>query len=293
MKKVVCFGEVLWDVLPTGKKVGGAPLNVALRLKAFGNESFVISSIGEDDLGDELKSEIKKTGIDLSYIQTTKELSTSEVLVQLDEKGSATYEIKYPCAWDAIRSDQKTIDLVSSSDAFLFGSLVARDQRSKNALIELMDVAKYKIFDVNLRPPHYSKNLLMTFMDKADFIKFNDEELEEIYKYYSAEDLDLEASISLIAENTNTKHICVTLGEKGAVLYYNGEFYYNNGFKIIVADTVGSGDSFLASVISKLMEGVNPQDAIDFACAVGALVASHRGANPVITNEEIYEFMNT
>ncbi len=293
MKKVVCFGEVLWDVLPTGKKVGGAPLNVALRLKAFGNESFVISSIGEDDLGDELKSEIKKTGIDLSYIQTTKELSTSEVLVQLDEKGSATYEIKYPCAWDAIQSNQKTIDLVSSSDAFLFGSLVARDQRSKNALIELMDVAKYKIFDVNLRPPHYSKNLLMTFMGKADFIKFNDEELEEIYKYFSADDLDLEASISLIAENTNTKHICVTLGEKGAVLYYNGEFYYNNGFKIIVADTVGSGDSFLASVISKLMEGANPQDAIDFACAVGALVASHRGANPVITNDEIYEFMNT
>ncbi|MGQ1786381.1 MULTISPECIES: carbohydrate kinase family protein [unclassified Saccharicrinis] len=293
MGKVVCFGEVLWDVLPTGKKVGGAPLNVALRLNSLGNESYVISSVGDDVLGEELMNEIKPFGVNLNYLQKNKDLDTSEVLVVLDSAGSASYDIKYPCAWDAIACNDETLKLVSEADAFLFGSLVARDPRSKGSLLKLMDVAKYKIFDVNLRAPHYSKELLTTFMEKADFIKFNDEELNEICAYYGHEDIHLEESVRLISEKTRTKHICVTLGADGAALFYNDKFYYNKGYKITVADTVGSGDSFLASIVSELMRNVDPQEAIDFACAVGALVATFSGANPVIANEKIEALMHS
>ncbi len=292
MGKVVCFGEVLWDVLPTGKKVGGAPLNVALRLHSLGNEVYLISSVGNDANGVELMDEIKPYGIDLSYIQVENNLATSEVLVELDDTGSASYNIKFPCAWDGIICEDKDLALVESSDAFIFGSLGARNITSRETLLGLLDKARYKIFDVNLRAPYYSEDLLLVFMQKANFIKFNDEELVKICGFLGHRFVDLEESVRFIANKTNTKHICVTLGEKGALLFYDDIFYYNKGYKITVADTVGSGDSFLASLISKLMEKTNPQKAIDFACAVGAIVATYNGANPIISHNEIEKIMN-
>lgn len=293
MGKVVCFGEILWDVLPTGKKIGGAPLNVALRLKYLGHESCVISSVGKDALGEELMREIIPSGVDLSCVQVNRELETSEVLVVLDSAGSASYDIKYPCAWDDIRCNAESLKLVGSSDAFIYGSLVARDTRSRGALLQLLHMAKYKVFDVNLRPPFFTRELLTSFMKEANFIKFNDEELNDICNFYGYEDVDLEESVRFVAERTMTRHICVTLGANGAALFYNDAFYYNKGYKIIVADTVGSGDSFLASLISKLLQDTDPQEAIDFACAVGALVATYSGANPVVSHQEIVKIMQS
>lgn len=289
--KIVCFGEVLWDVFSTHKKIGGAPLNVALRLQSFGNDVSIISAVGNDKEGEELLAYVKENGVATEFVMSYDNYKTGMVNVILDAKGSASYEIEYPGAWDKIQVTEAMKNLVKSSDAFIFGSLVARDETSKNSLLELLEVANYKIFDINLRPPHFNKDLLIELMKKADFIKFNDEELFIISAFLDSKYHSIEQNIRFIAEKTNTKHICVTKGNHGAVVLYEDKFYYNSGYQIKVKDTVGAGDSFLASLTNQLLHKIDPQSAIDFACAVGALVAGSEGANPKISLKEINKFM--
>ena len=289
---VVCFGEVLYDVFPTHRKIGGAPLNVALRLASLGINAQIISRVGNDQIGKELVAFIQANNVPTDTIQIDDTYSTGEVLVQLDKKGSATYTINYPVAWDEIEITLEAKKAVKNSDALVFGSLVCRDEISYKTLLRLLKIAKYKIFDVNLRAPFYTKELLINLMMKSDFIKFNDDELYEISEYLKSPFHSLEQNILFIAEQTKAKSICVTKGNHGTVLYYKGKMYYNSGYKIDVADTVGAGDSFLAGLLSKLLTSDEPQKAIDFACALGALVASNEGANPKITLEEIAKFMN-
>ncbi|TXG37482.1 carbohydrate kinase family protein [Seonamhaeicola maritimus] len=292
MVKITCFGEVLWDVFPTHKKIGGAPLNVALRLQSFNNDVTMISSVGDDKRGKMLLDYMVENGISKEYVQVNNKFKTGKVKVMLNEKGSASYDINFPRAWDNIFINKKTIDLVENADAFVHGSLVARNDVSKKTLFELLEHAKYKIFDLNLRPPYYTKEVLIHLMNKADFIKFNDDELYEVCGYLDSKYRSMEQNIRYIAQKTNTKHICVTKGSHGAVLLYNDKLYYNSGYLIKVVDTVGAGDSFLGTLISQLQNNINPQNAIDFACAVGALVAQNEGANPKITQSEIETFIN-
>lgn len=292
MSNIACFGEVLWDVFPTHKKIGGAPLNVANRLQALGNDVTMISAIGEGGNGTKLLDYIKEVGINPSCIQVHNEYKTGKVKVMLNEKGSASYDIKYPRAWDKIRLTEINRKAVKNSEAFVFGSLAARDESSRNTLYKLIELAKYKIFDLNLRPPYYTKELLIQLMNKADLIKFNDDELYEVSGYLDSKYRSMEQNIRFIAQKTNTKHICVTKGHHGAVLLYDDKFYYNSGYLIKVIDTVGAGDSFLGSLISQLLHKVNPQEAVDFACAVGAMVAQSEGANPVLLRSDIDAFIN-
>ena len=289
--KIVCFGEVLFDVFPTHRKIGGAPLNVGLRMASLGIDTQIISRIGQDELGNELLDFVKENGVSTDAIQVDTTFATGEVLVQLDEKGSASYTINYPVAWDKIEATPEAQNVVANADALVFGSLVCRDNTSYQSLLTLLNSAKYKIFDVNLRAPFYTKELLLDLMNKADFIKFNDDELYEISAYLGSPFHSLEQNIQFIAEKTNTNHICVTKGSHGAVLLYDNQLFYNSGYKIKVADTVGAGDSFLAGLLTKLLTGVTPQNAINFACALGALVAQNEGANPKISPETISEFM--
>lgn len=293
MSKVVCFGEVLWDIFPNGKKkIGGAPLNVALRLHAFNHDVTVISAIGNDKNGEDLLEYLNDNGLSINQIQKIEDFSTGEVLVQLNNKGSATYKIAYPRAWDKIIISDAIKRLVKESDAMVFGSLIARDEVSRHTLLKLVDLASFKVFDLNLRSPHYSEDILKVFMDKADFIKFNDEELYEVSTYLGSKFNGLEQNLKFIATKTNSKQVCVTKGEHGAVLLHNDKLYYNSGYRIKIADTVGAGDSFLGSLISELLKNTPPQKALDFACGVGALVAQSEGANPKLSLNKINAFIN-
>mgnify|MGYP006108352731 CR=1 FL=1 len=287
MHKITCFGEVLWDVFPTHKKIGGAPLNVALRLHSFKNAVSIISSIGDDKNGKELKNYIEQQGLSTAYIQINTTHETSKVAVKLDEKGAATYKIKKPCAWDYIFLEEQLLSLVKKSDAFIFGSLVTRNKQSEDTLKALLNAAVFSVFDVNLRPPHYQIEKLKALMKSASLIKFNDDELFEINEKLGFINKSVKENIKYISKFTNTLQICVTRGGAGAILYYNQKFYENNGYKVTVADTVGAGDSFLATLIDCLLKKENPQKAIDTACAVGALVTKNHGANPKISLEEI------
>jgi len=292
MSSIVCFGEVLWDIFSSHRKIGGAPLNVALRLASFGHHVTIISAIGNDDYGRGILNYLEENHVNTKCIQKLETWSTGEVKVTLNNKGAATYNIMYPRAWDKIVISDTCTGVVEKSDAFVFGSLITRDIISRETLFKLIELAKYKIFDLNLRPPHYSKDVLIHLMNISDFIKFNDEELYKVCTFMGSKYNSLEQNLWFISEKTNTEHICVTKGEHGAVLLYNKKLFYNSGYKIKVADTVGAGDSFLGSLISQLLNNIYPQKAIDFACGVGALVAQKEGANPKINTSEIDVFIS-
>lgn len=287
----VCYGEVLWDVFPTHKKIGGAPLNVALRMNSMGVKTNMISRVGTDSNGDEIVSFLKENELNVDEIQIGQEYKTGVVNVMINEKGNAYYDIAYPSAWDKIEKTEGMENLITQADVFVFGSLASRDEVSRETLFSLLNMAKYKVLDANLRAPYYTNEVLTSLMLQADFIKLNDEELREISSALDSPYNSFEQNIKFIAEKTNTKQLCVTKGEYGAVLYYNGKFYYNSGYFVKVVDTVGAGDSFLASLLLRLLRGKSPQKALNYACAVGALVAGQEGANPKISGQEIKKFM--
>lgn len=291
MKKIVCFGEVLWDVLPTKKIAGGAPMNVAIRLQSLGIDTQIISRIGSDALGMELLDFLKEAKVDSSLVQVDEYLGTSEVLVTLDSQGSASYEIVYPCGWDSIQATPENIAAVEQADALVFGSLSCRDEVSRTTLLSLLPKAKYKVFDVNIRPPFYSIALLKELMELSDCIKLNDDELLEVAKALGSSSENIETNILFLSQLTTTESICVTKGKDGAILYTANQFYSSNGFEVAVADTIGAGDSFLAAFLSSFLYTTEYDKAITLGCAVGALVASHSGANPVITTAMVEELI--
>ena len=292
-KKVICFGEVLWDIFPEGEKIGGAPLNVALRLKALGIPTAIVSKVGEDQLGERLIEFVKEQELVTQYIQQDPQFETGKVNVTLDQNGSASYEIAYPAAWDKITLQASLEEEVAQADLFLFGSLVTRDSVSKGSLLALLKKAPFKVFDVNLRAPHYTQSLLEELMQMADFIKFNDEELVEITNAMGCQESSLEKQLQFISVKTNTSKICVTKGGDGALLLLNDQLYDQKGFPIKVADTVGAGDSFLATLLEGILTNKAPAVALENACAMGAMVASNAGANPKITPKELHHFIET
>ena len=287
MNKIVCFGEVLWDVFPNNKIIGGAPFNVAYRLNSLGMEASIISSIGNDSSGELLIKEIEKNQINTSLIQKHPSLQTGEVKISIDEKGSANYKILSPVAWDEISTTKLGFNKVKNSNAFVYGSLSSRSEHSKKTLFELLKIAKFKIFDVNIRAPHYSLETIKALINEANLLKCNEEELLSLSKSYGCKKNGLRERITFLSDKTETTSICVSRGENGAILYENGGFYEHFGYKIKVKDTVGAGDSFLATLISYRMQNFSIEKSLELACAMGALVCKYDGANPKITSESL------
>lgn len=292
MPKITAFGEILWDNLPTGKVLGGAPVNLLTHLAALGADCSVISRCGNDADGAALREAIRRKHVAIDFIQTDPQLATSQVLVQLNDEGCAHYDIVYPCAWDKIQAGEAAKTRVAQSDVFIFGSLSVRDAVSRQTLAELLPHASFKIFDVNLRPPHYRLAHLSDMMRQADFIKLNDDELHEIATALGSPYRSIEQNIRFIAEHTHTRQICVTLGKHGALYFCDGELFAHYGYRVTVADTVGAGDSFLAGFIHQYLQRKPPQEILAFACALGSLVASRHGATPEVSLAEIEAMMN-
>ena len=281
----------MWDVFPDEARIGGAPLNVASRLSNLGLQTEMISKVGNDKRGEEILSYLRKNNVETGSITRDENYPTGVVNVALSKSGSATYEIAHPAAWDKIRISQGNSKAVEESSVFVFGSLACRDEVSRETLYELMPKARFKVLDFNLRPPHYTDEILLKLIEEADLIKFNDEELFEISEILGSSYNSLEQNIRFISDKTEARTICVTKGQHGAVLLHEGRWYYNSGYRIKVKDTVGAGDSFLATLIANLLKEEPVQRALDHACAMGALVAGREGANPSFTKEEVLEFM--
>jgi|TARA_B110000285_G_scaffold201903_1_gene236886 fructokinase len=289
--KIICFGEILWDIFPEGKMLGGAPFNVASSIHGLGGDVQFISRVGQDALGTEIIKKVKSYGLSTEFIQSDTFYATGKVLVSLEKNGSALYEIEQDAAWDFIKTTPAITTKTSESSAFIFGSLVARSA-SKKTLKTLLKLSKFSVFDLNLRAPFYDLITLSELMMESDMLKFNDDELYEIASALGSPFHSLDQHIEYLVAKTNTPIICVTKGMHGAVLYYHGDWFYNSGYKVKVRDTVGAGDSFLATLVLGFVRGNSIQNALNDACGMGAMVASNKGANPFITKEALATFVS-
>ena len=277
-KHVLCFGEVLWDTFDDGKKPGGAPMNVAMHLEQQHVNVAVASRVGDDEAGDELVEFLKRNNLFSDLIQRDPQLPTCEVTVELDEQQHATYVFPDQVSWDNIQLDNTLVQSAAGASAIVFGSLACRSEVTRNTLLNLLDETKaLKIFDVNLRPPHYTLSTIETLTARADVVKMNEDEAKLLI---GGSNSDIREMINEFRSKYHPKTIVVTRGEHGAIVWHDHEFYDSPGCPATGGDTVGAGDSFLATFIAGLLKGEDLQNVVDRACSVGAFVASKRGANP-------------
>ncbi len=287
---IVCFGEVLWDETPEGKTPGGAPMNVAAHLQSMGVKTSLISRLGTDSAGRELERYLLEKGIDTQFIQHDSHQKTCLVTANTTDKQNVKYVFDTPTAWDFIEVTQENLLAVQHADAFVFGSLASRDLHSRQSLTTFMEASRLNIFDVNLRPPFYEKGFLEQTLRKAHLVKLNNEELSVICDWYAFSGTE-EEKLYFFKQTFRAETVCLTLGEKGAWLLENGQLYKQEGFRVKVEDTIGAGDAFLAAYITKWFEGKSPFERLQFACAVGAVVATFKGANPVIYRADIEQLI--
>jgi fructokinase len=287
--QILCFGEILWDNLPSGPVPGGAPMNVALHLSRFGISSSVASSIGKDKKGTDLVAFLNQSGLRTDLIQVHESLPTSEVLVFLDEHNTASYEICEPVAWDGIKLTHELSNEAKASSAIVFGSLASRNSTTRNTLIKLLENDILKIMDVNLRPPYDTEANVKPLLEKSDIVKLNDEELMKITAWYNLSGT-LEERIMAFGKLLNLETLIVTMGKNGAFVLHKNELYHHNGFKVATEDSVGAGDAFLAGFLAAFFDGKDLNTALTEASAIGAFVASQPGATPHYTREVIKRF---
>lgn len=291
MRKAICYGEVLWDIFPDGKIASGAPVNVASRLSSFGMPSRVISKIGNDASGRELLATIQNHNLTGVFIERDSKYPTGEATVVINDDKDAVYNITHPAAWDNILPNPETEEAVRNADVFVFGSLATRDEVTRNTLFHFLEMAKYKVFDANVRKPYCDIDMVFSLMQKADFIKMNEEELLYITKALGSEADALEINILFLSEITETEDICITRGHDGAVLLTGEHFYSHPSFHVDVVDTVGCGDSFLAALLSKFFDTDDYEQLLQFACAVGAIVSTKKGAMEKVEFEDIQKLI--
>jgi fructokinase len=289
---VICFGEILWDCLPEGDLPGGAPMNVALHLNQMGVSATIISRVGNDAYGNDILQYIADRRVDTGYIQLDESLPTGTVKADVSDPTAVTYTINYPVAWDFIEWTAAAEQQVNQADMLLFGSLATRNEVSYQALKKLIDTSSFRVFDVNLRQPHYTRNRIEEMMQAAHLVKMNEEELALISSWYGPEK-DQDQQMKELAERFSLKSVCVTLGANGARLLDRGTIYSHQGYTVKVKDTIGSGDAFLAALLARRLQGKPAREQLAFACAAGAFVATQPGATPSINQDDISALATT
>jgi fructokinase len=291
-KSVICFGEVLWDILPSGKQPGGAPFNVAVHLHQLGQPVALISRVGDDELGRELLAFIASKGLSTAHVQHGQTHLTGVVEANVDDAHEVVYKIVQPVAWDYIQYDAALAALVAQADVLVYGSLAARQSGTRDTLYHLLAHARFKVFDVNLRPPHYTPEVTTHLLAQADLVKLNHHELAEVTSWFGDEaPSERAAAMRWLAERFGLQAVCVTCGAEGALFYAAGQHYRAPGLPVTVRDTIGSGDAFLAALLRGWLAGEEPGAALRFACAAGALVATQPGATPALTAAEVAALM--
>ena len=292
-KSVVCYGEILWDVLPDVKRPGGAPMNVAYHLQKLGIASKLVSSVGDDEQGQALLGFAKAIGLPTNTIQLTTTAATSEVLATVDEEHQVSYEIVFPVAWDFITWEESFTALLENSSALVYGSLASRHEQSAQTLSRMLQADCLKVFDVNLRAPHYNPETIHRLIAAADILKLNGEELEIISNWYDS-DLGTEAErVQCIFDRFEVKELLLTKGASGASYYTRDRKLDSPAFKVTVKDTIGSGDSFLAAFLSKRLQNEAPEIALEYAVAMGAYITSQSGACPAYEKADFETFLST
>ena len=280
---VTGIGEVLWDVLPEGKKLGGAPANFAYHVSQFGFESRIVSAIGPDMLGEELLSGLGDKGLDC-MIETVP-YPTGTVQVELDRNGIPCYDIRQDVAWDNIPFTPGLEALAKTTGAVCFGSLAQRSPVSRdtiNRFIDAMPEGSLRIFDINLRQNFYTKDIVCNSMRKCNILKINDEELETVSVMLGLPDGPQQSRAKALLSMFGLKALILTCGATGSHVFTSEETSYIATPQVEVADTVGAGDSFTAAFVSGLLKGLDIRQAHRLAVATSAFVCTQEGAMPVL-----------
>lgn len=281
MSDVVCFGEVLWDLLPHGRFLGGAPLNVAYHLRRLGRAPLLVSAVGSGELGTEALARIERAGLTTRAITRHATLPTGSVEVGLDALGQASYEIHRPVAWDEIATQPGETE--RDSAAFVFGSLALRGAPNRKTLRAwLQATAGPKVCDLNLRPPFDAIGELEEFIRGCTLLKVNGDEARTLAPH-DLKAAGVEAQAAHLAAKYACEMVCVTLGAEGALLWRGGKAYRASSPTVKVRDTIGAGDSFTAALLDGILRAETKPDwemLLARACALGAFVASRDGAQP-------------
>ena len=287
-KIIVGMGEALWDILPEGKKIGGAPANFAYHVSQFGLKSCVVSAVGDDTLGDLIVENFKEKG--LQHIITKVPYPTGTVLVEIDQTGIPQYEIKENVAWDNIPFTDELEALAKQTSAVCFGSLAQRNVVSRETINRFIDAMPKEendliIFDVNLRQSFYNKEILDNSMKRCNVLKINDEELVVISRILGYPGTDLQSKCWILLGRYNLKMLILTCGVNGSYVFTPGGMSFLATPEVKVADTVGAGDSFTAAFTAFILKGMPVSEAYRKAVEVSAFVCTQNGAMPVLPQE--------
>lgn len=289
MSTILCFGEILWDCLPHGQFLGGAPFNVAYHLQQLGHEALMLSAIGNDTLGKETLKHIHARKLPDRLIQVDDSLPTGTVDAVLDARGNATYVFADPVAWDHLTETTALKAAIPQCSALVFGSLALRHEENRSLLKSLHTHTHWlRVFDVNLRAPYDNIPLILELAPHADVLKLNAGELLRLTSHASVEDADadellIRAQLALLQKTMKCPDICVTRGAHGALWWHKGKITSAITPPVTVRDTIGAGDAFTAALVNGLLDPAkadNPQDILNQACALGAFVAGMDGAQP-------------
>lgn len=282
---VVGMGEALWDVLPEGKKIGGAPANFAYHVKQFGLPSCVVSAVGADPLGDEILENFNAKRLD-TLIETVP-YPTGTVQVEIDQAGIPQYDIKENVAWDNIPYTARLESLAEKTKAVCFGSLAQRNVVSRQTINRFLDAMPQNddtlvVFDVNLRQGFYNKGILCNSMKRCNILKINDEELVTVSRMFGYPGIDLQDKCWILLGKYNLKMLILTCGINGSYVFTPGNVSFQPTPKVEVADTVGAGDSFTATFIASVLKGMPVEEAHRRAVEVSAYVCTQQGAMPLL-----------
>jgi fructokinase len=277
--EILCVGEVLWDALPEGLFLGGAPFNVACHLRAAGTPVSMVSRVGHDRLGEEALRRAARYGVGMDLVQVDEALPTGFVSVTVDDAGIPTYEIVAPAAWDAIAASDALLARAEDARAIVFGSLAQRHATSRRTIERLLDSKALKVFDVNLRPPFEDREVVRRSLQRADVVKLSDAEMRQVADWFDLRG-NLHDTAARLAESFDCAVVCVTRGSNGAALWQEGTWSEHAGFTVEVKDTVGAGDAFLAVLLVGLLSGSDDGMLLQNANLIGAYVATQFGALP-------------
>ena len=285
---VVGMGEALWDMLPEGRKLGGAPANFAYHVSQFGLDSRVVSAVGDDELGNEILANFAEKQLECQIEKVA--YPTGTVLVTLDEKGVPCYEIKEGVAWDNIPYTSALENLAKQTRAVCFGSLAQRNAVSCETINRFIDEMPLdenvlKIFDINLRQHFYNKELIEASLKKSNVLKINDEELVVVGEMFGFADIDFQDKCWILLAKYNLKMLILTCGTEGSYVFTPGEVSFLETPQVQVADTVGAGDSFTGAFVAAILNGQTVKDAHRLAVDVSAFVCTQNGAMPELSEE--------
>lgn len=291
--KIVCFGEILWDNLKDGRRLGGAPLNVCYHLRKMGISSTIITQIGDDQDGKDILAELAKLHIDTTFCSVTPHRPTSTVEVHISEDHQVAYTIVENVAWDEIECTPAIKHAVAEADAFVFGSLITRSHTSRQTLFTLLEESRYRVFDVNLRTPYYRWEIIRQLLQKTNLLKLNEEELEIIMEWLAVKGGDFQQQLETLQNQfPSIDTILLTRGAKGARCFSQAQHYSIEAMKVTVKDTVGSGDAFLAAFLAGKLSGQPIQQALEQASLLSGFIAAHDGACPPYEKQDLLRFKN-